>query len=148
MVRYKLCGTTNWSSSGKRRCRATRCVFSSKHVCGCSGQGKKNLMLSLGAYLYFYTHGLLKQIWLLQQWTGCYLLAVRCIKKISITGWNIHWTILENKLSWVEPQPHIVEPQPHIVEPQPHIVEPQPHIVEPQPHIVEPQPHIGRIKWK
>ena len=52
----------------------------------------------------------------------------------------------KNKLSWVEPQPHIVEPQPHIVEPQPHIVEPQPHIVEPQPHIVEPQPHIGRIK--
>ena len=67
MVRYKLCGTTNWSSSGKRRCRATLCVFSSKHVCGCSGQGKKNLMLSLGAYLYFYTHGLIKQIWLLQQ---------------------------------------------------------------------------------
>ena len=24
MVRYRLCGTTNWSSSGKRRCSATR----------------------------------------------------------------------------------------------------------------------------
>ena len=31
IVKYKLCGTTNWSSSGSRLCKATRSVFSQKH---------------------------------------------------------------------------------------------------------------------